>query len=261
MTRIVTSLFSTVVRALADGVAAQPGVPPENREALRDTARSVIASELQRMFGGEQLRMYVPRLSAEQRAERDARIAGTNELADDVARRGVVEWVPIARDAGDPLPERVAYPDERRLPVGGHLLPDESAVGVPRRGVGIEAPAPVRRRRQQHPELGPVDQRAGGVDRRGVDADHQVHNTGGVGGVLEALEHRRQVHQVWWRLDGDVLGPVANLKGVPRDPVAEHGVVEQHVAKLRPRDRPIAVILMGGAAGPADADAQPVTGL
>ena len=87
MTRIVTSLFSTVVRALADGVAAQPGVPPENRDALRDTARIVIASELQRMFGGEQLRMYVPKMSAEQRQERDARVADSKGPSDDVARR------------------------------------------------------------------------------------------------------------------------------------------------------------------------------
>lgn len=87
LSRIVTSLFSTVVRALADGVAAHPGVPPENREALRDTARSVIAAELQRMFGGEQLRMYVPRLSAEQRQERDARVADADGPADDVANR------------------------------------------------------------------------------------------------------------------------------------------------------------------------------
>jgi hypothetical protein len=82
------SLFSTVVAALADRVAQHPSVPPANREALRATALVVIACELQSMFGGEQLRMYVPRLSAEQRQARDERIgAAPVDAADDLTRR------------------------------------------------------------------------------------------------------------------------------------------------------------------------------
>lgn len=83
-----SSLFSTVVAALAERVANHHSVPATSREALRVTAVSIIACELQSMFGGEQLRMYVPRLSAEQRQARDERIgAAPADPADNVARR------------------------------------------------------------------------------------------------------------------------------------------------------------------------------
>lgn len=90
LARAVKSLFSTLVGTLAERVAMHPSIPVENRDALRETARSVIAGELQRMFGGDQLRMYVPQVSAEQRQERDERIG--EKLAegghpDDVAQR------------------------------------------------------------------------------------------------------------------------------------------------------------------------------
>lgn len=90
LTRAVKSLFSTLVGTLAERVAMHPSIPAENRDALRETARSVIAGELQRMFGGDQLRMYVPRVSAEQRQERDERIGDALEDGappDEVAKR------------------------------------------------------------------------------------------------------------------------------------------------------------------------------
>jgi hypothetical protein len=90
LARVVKSLFSSLVGSLADRVATHPSIPIENRDALRETARSVIASELQRLFGGDQLRLYVPRVSAEQRQERDARIGEAlveGGQPDDVAQR------------------------------------------------------------------------------------------------------------------------------------------------------------------------------
>jgi hypothetical protein len=90
LTRIVKSLFSTIVGTLAERISMHPSVPPENRQALRETAQSVIASELQRMFGGDQLRLYIPRVSAEQRQQRDERIGDAlveGVAADDVAQR------------------------------------------------------------------------------------------------------------------------------------------------------------------------------
>ena len=92
LTRIVASLFSTVVGALTDRVMSHADVLPGNRDAVRDA----IATELQRLFGGEHLRMYVPRLSAEQRRERDASIGATASApAETVAQRERISerWV------------------------------------------------------------------------------------------------------------------------------------------------------------------------
>lgn len=72
---------------MADRLAAHPSIPPENREAMRETARSVLDHEFRRMFGGELLQLYVPKIEREQR---DARIAAALEAgADpkDVAKR------------------------------------------------------------------------------------------------------------------------------------------------------------------------------
>ncbi len=82
-----TSLFLNFVDVLANSAERLITTPPDNREALRATARSVFAAALQSAFGGEQLHLYVPKLSAEQRQARDARIGDSAGPADDVAKR------------------------------------------------------------------------------------------------------------------------------------------------------------------------------
>jgi hypothetical protein len=83
-------LMSQVIGAIAERLAADPRIPVENREAYRQTVRSVIEAELSRLFPGEQLRMYIPKFGSAQRKERDERIAAAiaaGEAPDDIAKR------------------------------------------------------------------------------------------------------------------------------------------------------------------------------
>lgn len=96
MSRIGGMAARRLLEMLADWYASD--IPPENRQAFRDTFVTVVSGKLSDAFGGEQLRVYVPKETAEQRTARDERIAAALEAGEtqrDIAKREKVtqKWV------------------------------------------------------------------------------------------------------------------------------------------------------------------------
>jgi hypothetical protein len=83
---------------VAEWVANAPSIPEQNRDALRQTVVSVVSAQLSEAFGGEQLRLYVPKINAEQRRSQKERIAAAliaGETSTVIAKREKVHpgWV------------------------------------------------------------------------------------------------------------------------------------------------------------------------
>lgn len=94
------SILTRVIGAAAERLAQHPSIPPENRVAFRQAAESVMHGTWASMFGGETVwvRIYAARITAEDRARREARILEALALGDApeaVARRErvTVRWV------------------------------------------------------------------------------------------------------------------------------------------------------------------------
>ncbi len=95
-----TSVAARLVRSVAERIAADPRIPAENRAAMRDTAESVLWSEMRRLFVGERASMYVPTAGAEERQARDQRIQAAlhrGEAQDSIARREAVSTRHVER--------------------------------------------------------------------------------------------------------------------------------------------------------------------
>jgi hypothetical protein len=73
--RVHTVIFAQLIGKVADRLAADPLVPPENRSAYREQICSVFSAQLASMFGGEEVRFYVPKAATDLRVARDERIA------------------------------------------------------------------------------------------------------------------------------------------------------------------------------------------
>jgi Mor family transcriptional regulator len=73
--RVHTITVAKLIGAVADRLASDPGIPPDARPAFRATVVSVISAQLASMFGGEEVRFYVPKAATDLRAARDRRIA------------------------------------------------------------------------------------------------------------------------------------------------------------------------------------------
>jgi Mor family transcriptional regulator len=88
--KVHTVALAQIVGAVADRLASQPSIPTENRMAYRDTIVSVFSAQLSAMFGGEEVRFYVPKVATDLRRARDERIAAAleaGESAETVAKR------------------------------------------------------------------------------------------------------------------------------------------------------------------------------
>jgi Mor family transcriptional regulator len=87
--RLHTVVLAQLLGTVADRLAADPVIPPANRAAYRDTIVSVFSAQLSAMFGGEEVRFYVPKAASDLRAARDERIAAAlaaGKPATDVAK-------------------------------------------------------------------------------------------------------------------------------------------------------------------------------
>lgn len=73
---------SRLIDMLADWVSQDPCIPVSNREAFRQTFRTVANGKLSELFGGEQLRLYVPIVGSQQRSARNERIAAAIDAGD-----------------------------------------------------------------------------------------------------------------------------------------------------------------------------------
>lgn len=73
--KVHTITLARLIGAVADRLASDPGVPTANRSAYRDTVVSVFSAQLTAMFGGEEIRLYVPKTATDLRRARDERIS------------------------------------------------------------------------------------------------------------------------------------------------------------------------------------------
>jgi hypothetical protein len=80
--KVHTVALAQIVGAVADRLASHPSIPVENRMAYRDTIVSVFSAQLTSMFGGEEVRFYVPKVATDLRRERDERIAASLEAGE-----------------------------------------------------------------------------------------------------------------------------------------------------------------------------------
>lgn len=100
---VVRSPFSSLVRLVADVVARDPRVPDAAREAFRSAVVTSLEGELSRLYGGEELCMWIPKLGPETRRARDERIASaisTGEPPAVVAKREKVSVHHVRRIRG-----------------------------------------------------------------------------------------------------------------------------------------------------------------
>lgn len=84
-------------------MAQDPTIPVDNRQAFRDQVSFVMATQLAAMFGGEEVRLYVPKTVPDLRAARDERIARAIEQGEppqQVARREAVSERHVRRVRG-----------------------------------------------------------------------------------------------------------------------------------------------------------------
>jgi hypothetical protein len=87
--RVHTVVLAQLLGKVADRLASDPALPVANRASYRDTVVSVFSAQLSAMFGGEEVRFYVPKVATDLRVERDTRIAAALEAgktAAEVAR-------------------------------------------------------------------------------------------------------------------------------------------------------------------------------
>jgi hypothetical protein len=87
-----------LIGMLADWISDDATLPLENREALRATIVAVGCARLSDAFGGEQLRLYVPKPDMQHRIAREARITAAvsaGEAPNVIAKREKVtaRWV------------------------------------------------------------------------------------------------------------------------------------------------------------------------
>jgi Mor family transcriptional regulator len=73
--KVHTIAIARFLGAVADRLASDPAIPPENRSAYRETVVTVFSGQLSAMFGGEEVRFYVPKSATDLRQARDERIA------------------------------------------------------------------------------------------------------------------------------------------------------------------------------------------
>jgi hypothetical protein len=88
--RVHTVALAQILGAVADRLASDTSVPTDNRMAYRDAIVSVFAAQLSSMFGGEEVRFYVPKVATDLRRARDERIAASlqaGETPEAVAKR------------------------------------------------------------------------------------------------------------------------------------------------------------------------------
>jgi Mor family transcriptional regulator len=97
------SLLGRLIRAVADRLANHPSIPEQNRETFKATAALAIEAELRSHFGGEQVRLYIPKFGGETRKARDERITAAiaaGEAAPSVAKRESVSERHVRRVRG-----------------------------------------------------------------------------------------------------------------------------------------------------------------
>jgi hypothetical protein len=73
--RVHTVIIAQLIGKVADHLASDPRIPPDTRVAFRETVCSVFSAQLAAMFGGEEVRFYVPKAATDLRVARDERIA------------------------------------------------------------------------------------------------------------------------------------------------------------------------------------------
>lgn len=71
------SILARVISASAASLAQRLQVPPANRQAFVATAEAVLAAQWSTLFGGETVRVYAPRETQRQRAEKRERIVAS----------------------------------------------------------------------------------------------------------------------------------------------------------------------------------------
>lgn len=97
------SLLSRLIRSVADRLSHHPSIPELSREVFKETAALEIETELRNHFGGEQIRLYIPKFGGETRKARDERIAAAivaGEPAPSVAKRESVSERHVRRVRG-----------------------------------------------------------------------------------------------------------------------------------------------------------------
>ena len=98
-----SSLLARLIRAVADRLASHPSIPEQGRDLFKATAASVIEAELRSHFGGEQIRLYIPKFGGETRKARDERITAAiaaGEPPPSVAKREAVSERHVRRVRG-----------------------------------------------------------------------------------------------------------------------------------------------------------------
>jgi hypothetical protein len=101
--KVHTIVIAQLIGKVADRLAADPLIPPDCRMAYRDTVCSVFSAHLASMFGGEEVRFYVPKAATDLRVARDRRIVAAlaaGEQPDDVADREKVSTRHVRRVRG-----------------------------------------------------------------------------------------------------------------------------------------------------------------
>lgn len=74
--------MSKIIGAIAERLAADPSIPVENREAFRRTIISVFECEMADLFGGEHIKIYIPKIGGQRRQDRNERIAAAIEAGE-----------------------------------------------------------------------------------------------------------------------------------------------------------------------------------
>lgn len=84
------SMFRQLIRGAATRIAADPSIPPENREALAQHAEHIIWHQWRELFGGDVVNLRAPDIEPcerEARAQRIAQALSSGEPATVIARR------------------------------------------------------------------------------------------------------------------------------------------------------------------------------
>jgi hypothetical protein len=84
------AMASALATAATEVLVCFQGVDPQKREALYQNARAAFSRRVRQRWGGDELRMYVPRVDVAERQARDDRIAAglaAGEDLDKLARR------------------------------------------------------------------------------------------------------------------------------------------------------------------------------
>jgi hypothetical protein len=84
------SMFRQLIRGAATRIAADPSIPPENREALAQHAEHIIWHQWRELFGGDVVNLRAPDIEPGEREARAQRIAcarSAGESLEIIARR------------------------------------------------------------------------------------------------------------------------------------------------------------------------------